>query len=58
LNNFLIQHKELGFTAADYVDIMQKLIDKWEIDKISGLTDEAEKARDYLMKLPGRMAKI
>jgi acyl-[acyl-carrier-protein] desaturase len=28
---------------------MQKLIDKWEIDKISGLTDEAEK-RDYLMK--------
>ena len=46
------------YTAADYVDIMQKLIDKWEIDKISGLTDEAEKARDYLMKLPGRMAKI
>jgi acyl-[acyl-carrier-protein] desaturase len=41
LNNFLIQHNELVFTAADYVDIMQKLIDKWEIDKISGLTDEA-----------------
>ena len=46
------------YTAADYVDIMQKLIVKWEIDKITGLTDEAEKARDYLMKLPGRMAKI
>ncbi len=46
------------YTAADYVDIMQKLIDKWEIDKISSLTEEAEKARDYLMKLPGRMAKI
>jgi acyl-[acyl-carrier-protein] desaturase len=46
------------YTASDYVDIMQKLIDKWEIDKISNLTDEAEKARDYLMKLPGRMAKI
>ena len=46
------------YTAADYVDIMQKLIEKWEIEKISGLTDEAEKARDYLMKLPGRMAKI
>ena len=37
---------------------MQKLIDKWEIDKISNLSDEAEKARDYLMKLPARMAKI
>jgi acyl-[acyl-carrier-protein] desaturase len=37
---------------------MQKLIDKWEIDKIGSLTDEAEKARDYLMKLPARMARI
>lgn len=46
------------YTASDYVDIMQKLINKWEIDKISGLTDEAEKARDFLMKLPARMAKI
>jgi acyl-[acyl-carrier-protein] desaturase len=46
------------YTAADYVDIMQKLIDKWEIAKLSGLTDEAEKARDYLMKLPARMAKV
>jgi acyl-[acyl-carrier-protein] desaturase len=46
------------YTATDYVEIMQKLIDKWEIDKIGGLTSEAEKARDYLMKLPSRMAKI
>lgn len=46
------------YTADDYVDIMQRLIDKWEIDKITGLTDEAEKARDYLMKLPARMAKV
>lgn len=46
------------YTAADYVDILQKLVEKWEIDKIGNLTDEAEKARDYLMKLPARMAKI
>jgi len=46
------------YTAGDYVDIMQKLIDRWEIDKMGGLTDEAEKARDYLMKLPARMARI
>ena len=42
----------------DYVDILQKLNEKWEIDKIGNLTDEAEKARDYLMKLPARKAKI
>jgi acyl-[acyl-carrier-protein] desaturase len=46
------------YTANDYVDIMQKLIEKWEIEKITGLNDEAEKARDYLMKLPARMAKV
>lgn len=46
------------YTAMDYVDIMRKLIDKWQIDKIDGLTAEAEKARDFLMKLPDRMARI
>lgn len=46
------------YTAMDYVDIMKKLIDKWEIDKVTNLTGEAEKARDYLMKLPERMTRI
>ncbi|WP_284650932.1 acyl-ACP desaturase [Flavobacterium terrisoli] len=46
------------YTAADYVDILRKLTEKWEIDKMTNLTAEAEKARDYLMKLPERMAKI
>ena len=51
--------QKLGvYTANDYVEIMQKLIDKWQIDKIVNLTDEAEKARDFLMKLPARMTKI
>ncbi|MFK8044266.1 MAG: acyl-ACP desaturase [Crocinitomicaceae bacterium] len=46
------------YTAKDYVDIMQKLISKWQIDKINNLTEEAEKARDYIMKLPNRMLRI
>ena len=46
------------YTAQDYVDILRKLIEKWQIDKITGLTAEAEKARDFLMKLPDRMARI
>lgn len=46
------------YTANDYVEILQKLVSMWQIDKISNLTDEAEKARDYLMKLPARMARI
>ena len=43
------------YTGFDYVDILRKLNTMWEIDKITNLTAEAEKARDYLMKLPDRM---
>ncbi|MEX6626638.1 acyl-ACP desaturase [Tenacibaculum salmonis] len=46
------------YTGFDYVDILKKLNEAWEIDKITGLTPEAEKARDYLMKLPARMYRI
>ncbi|GAB1855332.1 acyl-ACP desaturase [Flavobacteriaceae bacterium MHTCC 0001] len=46
------------YTSTDYVDILQKLINRWEIDKITNLTEEAEKARDYLMKLPARMYRL
>lgn len=46
------------YTAQDYVDILRKLIEKWQIDKITGLTAEAEKARDFLMRLPDRMTRI
>jgi acyl-[acyl-carrier-protein] desaturase len=57
--NFSDSAQRIGvYTATDYVDIMQKLNEKWQIDQITNLTDEAEKARDYLMKLPARMARI
>jgi acyl-[acyl-carrier-protein] desaturase len=46
------------YTSFDYVDIIRKLNSSWSIDKISGLTDEAEKARAYLIKLPERMERI
>ncbi|MDK2771790.1 MAG: acyl-ACP desaturase [Flavobacterium sp.] len=46
------------YTSNDYVDILEKLIVKWEIDKINGLNDQAEKARDYIMKLPTRLKRV
>ncbi|PKQ45660.1 acyl-ACP desaturase [Confluentibacter flavum] len=46
------------YTSKDYVDILQRLIERWEIDKVTGLDDDAEKARDYLMKLPERMIRL
>ncbi len=46
------------YTSLDYVDILDKLIKRWEIEKITHLSDEAEKARDYLVKLPARMSRL
>jgi len=46
------------YTSFDYVDIMRKLNKAWDIDKITGLNADAEKARNYLMKLPDRMERI
>ena len=46
------------YTAFDYIDILEKLNEAWKIDKITGLTDEADKARTYLMRLPDRMKRI
>lgn len=46
------------YTAQDYIDILGKLNSYWELSNIRGLNDSAEKARDYLMKLPSRLERI
>ena len=58
-NDFSTIAQRIGvYTGFDYIDIVRKLNSAWEIEKITGLTAEAEKARDYLLKLPDRMYKI
>ena len=46
------------YTAEDYVDIFRRLLKRWDIDNITGLTDEAERARDFVMGLPARLERI
>jgi acyl-[acyl-carrier-protein] desaturase len=46
------------YTTMDYVAIMQGLIKEWEIEKMIGLNDAAEKARDYVANLPARLEKL
>ncbi len=46
------------YTATDYANILRDLNQNWQIDKISSLTDQAEKARDYLMALPDRLNRV
>ena len=46
------------YTSMDYIDILKRLISNWEIDKLSGLNEPAEKARDYVWNLPGRLERV
>lgn len=46
------------YTAQDYVFILRNLLKDWEIDSVTDLNDQAERARDYLMKLPDRLARV
>jgi len=46
------------YTTQDYIDILISLIKEWGIEEISGLNNEAEKARDYLMNLPQRLQRL
>ncbi|OON70186.1 acyl-ACP desaturase [Hymenobacter sp. CRA2] len=46
------------YTSQDYTDILEGLINTWKIDQISNLNAPAEKARDYIMALPGRLRRV
>lgn len=46
------------YTAKDYIEILEKLLEDWEIGNVRELSDQAEKARDYLMKLPQRLERV
>lgn len=57
--NFSNAAQRLGvYTTQDYIDILKKLIDFWQISNLRALTDKAERARDYVMKLPDRFQNI
>ena len=46
------------YTGQDYVGIVKELVDKWDIGNMSNLNVQAEKARDYLMAFPTRLARV
>jgi len=46
------------YTAIDYVDILKELNTDWKLDQLTGLNEKAEKARDYLLKLPDRLLRL
>ena len=50
--------EDLGvYNAEDYCDIMEHLIDRWDVNNRAVSGDAAE-AQEYLMKLPARIRKL
>ncbi|MEX0275811.1 MAG: acyl-ACP desaturase [Flavobacteriaceae bacterium] len=57
--NFSNCAQRLGvYTAQDYITILKKLNSHWELEGVRALTEEAERARDYLLGLPARLERI
>jgi acyl-[acyl-carrier-protein] desaturase len=46
------------YTAVDYASILKDLLADWDLEHLNGLNDSAEKARDYLMRLPDRLMRV
>lgn len=46
------------YTAKDYADIMRHLIGRWDIANRDGLSGEAAKQQEYLVKLPDRIDRL
>ena len=46
------------YTGLDYLEILESLVEFWEISDLKGLGNEAQKAQEYICKLPGRYRKL
>jgi acyl-[acyl-carrier-protein] desaturase len=46
------------YTSLDYTEILESLIEEWNIANMGDLNPEGEKARDYLMALPARFKRV
>lgn len=46
------------YTAKDYAEIIQHLVDEWKVAGLQGLSDATAKAQEYLCTLSDRYAKL
>ncbi|MCL8600346.1 acyl-ACP desaturase [Proteus mirabilis] len=46
------------YTAKDYADILEFLVARWNVEKLTGLSGEGHKAQDYVCGLPPRIRRL
>ncbi|KAK8519458.1 hypothetical protein V6N13_133381 [Hibiscus sabdariffa] len=58
-DNFSAVAQRLGvYTARDYADILEFLVNKWKVKEVTGLSAEGRKAQDYVCGLPPRIRRL
>ncbi|KAK1373950.1 Acyl-[acyl-carrier-protein] desaturase [Heracleum sosnowskyi] len=57
--NFTAVASQTGvYTAGDYCEVLEFLVDKWNIERLTGLSDEGRKAQEYVCKLANRIRRM
>ncbi|KAL2503665.1 Acyl-[acyl-carrier-protein] desaturase 6 [Abeliophyllum distichum] len=46
------------YTADDYADVLEFLIERWRLEKLEGLRGEGRRAQDFVCGLPSRIRKL
>jgi acyl-[acyl-carrier-protein] desaturase len=58
-DDFVLAAEDVGvYTASDYCDIMEHLIQRWDIAHLPGLSDAAAQERDYVCQLAPRLRRL
>uniref|UniRef100_A0A7N2MSY6 Acyl-[acyl-carrier-protein] desaturase n=1 Tax=Quercus lobata TaxID=97700 RepID=A0A7N2MSY6_QUELO len=58
-DHFAIVASRIGvYTARDYREIVELLVAKWKVEKLTGLTSEGREAQDYVCRLAQRMRRL
>ncbi|KAF3455170.1 hypothetical protein FNV43_RR05618 [Rhamnella rubrinervis] len=46
------------YTAKDYADILEFLVGRWNVEKMTGLSSEGHRAQDFICGLPARIRRL
>ncbi|XWS09433.1 hypothetical protein CRYUN_Cryun40dG0084100 [Craigia yunnanensis] len=58
-DHFSAVAQRLGvYTAKDYADIVEFLVNRWKVKDLTGLSADGRKAQDYVCELPPRIRKL
>ena len=58
-DHFSAVAQRLGvYTAKDYADIVEFLVDRWKVKDLTGLSADGREAQDYVCGLPPRIRRL